>query len=195
MRIEAFVVAGLVGRAGSTKGTYRSVLRSLGGSSRPVRATPFSGSAAKAPYSAQERAELWSVAAAQRSGWRRGSALMLLALGLGAGLRAGELAAAVGDDVMVKPRGVTVRVGGAAGRPVPISGPYAKAIAQQAEQAGPGYLFCPGGADRSYKNFVNNFCYSLDADPAAPGLSSGRPVPVSSVTTWRRGRLCGNCSI
>ena len=48
--VEAFVARGLAGRAASTKGTYRSVLRSLGGSSRPVRATPFSGSGAKAPY-------------------------------------------------------------------------------------------------------------------------------------------------
>ncbi len=174
--VEAFVVGGLVGRAASTKGTYRSVLRSLGGSTRPARATPFSGSPAKTPYSAQERAELWSVATSQRRRWRRWSALMLLALGLGAGLRAGELAAAVGDDVMAKPRGsVTVRVGGGGGRTVPVNDVYAKAaIAQQAEQAGPGYLFCPGGADRSYKNFVNNFCYSLEADPAAPRLSSGR---------------------
>ena len=45
---------------------------------------------------------------------------------------------------------------------------YAKTLAQQAKDAGPGYLFCPGGADRSYKNFVNNFCYGLVADPAAP---------------------------
>ena len=165
--------AGLAGRAASTKGTYRSVLRSLGGSTRPARATPFSGSGAKAPYSAQERAELWSVAASQRSAWRRGSALVLLALGIGAGLRAGELAAAVGDDVMDKPRGVRAG-GGAGGRTVPVSDVYAKTVAQQAKQAGPGYLFCPGGADRSYKNFVNNFCYSLEADPAGPRLSSGR---------------------
>jgi integrase len=172
--VEAFVVGGLAGRAASTKGTYRSVLRSLGGSSRPARATPFSGSAAKAPYSAQERAGLWSVAASQRSQWRQGSAFMLLALGIGAGLRAGELAAAVGDDVTDKPRGVPVRVDGAGGRTVPVSGVYAKTLTQQAKQAGPGYLFCPGGAERAYRNFVNNFCYGLVADPAGPRFSSGR---------------------
>ena len=127
--VEAFVVAGLAGRAASTKGTYRSVLRAMAGAGRPAPATPFSGSPAKAPYSAQQRAELWSVAASQRSGWRRGSALMLLALGIGAGLRAGELAAAVGDDVTDKPRGVSVRVGGAGGRTVPVSDVYAKTLA------------------------------------------------------------------
>jgi hypothetical protein len=65
-----------------------------------------------------------------------------------------------------------VRVG--PGRVVPVPGPYAKAVAELAKQAGPGYLFCPGGADRAYKNFVNNFSHTLEADPAAPRLSSGR---------------------
>lgn len=169
--LEAFCRLGLAGRASSTKGTYRSVLRSLGGPGRPVPATPFSGSPAKTPYSARERAELLSVAASQRSHQRRSSAIALLALGIGAGLRAGELAAAVGDDVMTERGGVSVQVGG---RAVPVSGPYTKILTQQAKAAGPSYLFCPGGAERSYKNFVNNFCYGLVADPAAPRFSSGR---------------------
>lgn len=169
---EAFVVAGLAGRATSTKGTYRWVLRSLGGSARPARATPFSGSPAKAPYSGRERQELFAIAASQRQAWRRRSALALLALGIGAGLRAGELAAAVGDDVVRRPSGVVVRV--SAGRAVPVTAPYSKTVARLAKEAGPGYLFCPGGADRGYKNFVNNFGYTLNADPAAPKLSCGR---------------------
>jgi integrase len=170
--VEAFVVAGLGGRASSTKGTYRSVLRSLEGSPLPARATPFPGSPAQAPYSGRETQELLAIAAAQRQAWRRRSALALLAFGMGAGLRAGELAAAIGDDVVRRPAGVVVRV--SAGRAVPVRAPYAKTAAQLAKEAGPGYLFCPGGADRGYKNFVNNFCYTLEADPAAPRLSSGR---------------------
>jgi integrase len=171
---EAFVVAGLPGRAPSTKGTYRSVLRSLGGSGRPGLATPFRGSPARAPYTAQERAELWAVAGAQRSVWRRGSALAALALGIGAGLRAGELAAATGDDVIAGRSEVAVRAGGDDGRVVPVLGQYATTLVGLAKDAGAGHLFCPGGADRSYRNFVNNFCYTLEADPAAPPLSSGR---------------------
>ncbi|HXW80103.1 MAG TPA: hypothetical protein VEJ84_11435, partial [Acidimicrobiales bacterium] len=98
--VEASVVAGLPGRAGSTKGTYRSVLRSLGASARPRLATPFPGSPAKAPYSSKERDELFAIATSRRQARRRRSALALLALGTGAGLRAGELAAATGDDVI-----------------------------------------------------------------------------------------------
>ncbi len=191
--VEAFVVAGLAGRAASTKGTYRSVLRSLGGSARPARATPFSGSPAKAPYSGKEREELFAIAACQRQAWRRRSALALLALGIGAGLRAGELAAAVGDDVLRQAEGVAVRVGRRARRAC--HGAYAKTVAQLAKQAGPGYLFCPGGADRAYKNFVNNFSCTLEADPAAPRLSCGRARSVSSATTWRSAHLCGGCFI
>src|ERR1039458_8300017 len=67
--IEAFCVAGLRGRAASTRGTYRSVLYALAGevSGPPsCRATPFSGAKAPAPYPRDERAGLISVARAQR---------------------------------------------------------------------------------------------------------------------------------
>ena len=194
--VEAFVAGGLAGRAASTKGTYRSVLRALGGSSRPASATPFSGSAAKAPYSAQERAELWSVATSQRSEWRRGSALMLLALGIGAGLRAGELAAAVGDDVTDEPRGVSVRVGGAGGRTVPVNDVYAKTLALQAKHVGPGYLFCPGGTPSGpTRTSSTTSATAWRLTPPPRGFLLGVAVPVSSATTWRRGHLCGNCFI
>jgi integrase len=171
---EAFVVVGLAGRATSTKGTYRSVLRLLGGAARPVAATPFSASPARAPYSLEERAELFALAASQRQAWRRASALAALVLGIGGGLRAGELAAATGDDVIADHSGVAVRVGTGGGRVVPVGGAYSPALAALAKDARASYLFCPGGADRAYKNFVNNFCYTMEADPAAPRLSSGR---------------------
>ncbi len=35
-------------------------------------------------------------------------------------------------------------------------------------------MFCPGPADRAYKNFVNVFAARLARDPAAPRLSAGR---------------------
>ena len=67
--IEAFCVAGLAGRAPSTRGTYRSALYRLAGAAHGPpgqRATPFPGARAPAPYSPAERAELAALAAAQR---------------------------------------------------------------------------------------------------------------------------------
>src|SRR6516225_10178888 len=74
--IEAFCVAGLPGRACSTRGTYRSALYRL---AAPVhgapgrRGTPFAGAKAAAPYSPAGRAELAAMAAAQRDPARRAS--------------------------------------------------------------------------------------------------------------------------
>jgi hypothetical protein len=36
------------------------------------------------------------------------------------------------------------------------------------------FVFCPGPADRSYKNFVTVFAARLAAGPGAPRLSAGR---------------------
>ena len=175
--IEAFCVAGLPGRASSTRGTYRSALYRL---ARPVhgepgqRATPFAGARAPAPYLPAERAELAAVAAAQRDPAKRASALAVVVFGIGAGLRPGELVALRGGDVTRHGRRVAVRVSGPAGRVVPVTPAYAGRAAGLAAGAGDGYLFRPGPADRGYKNFVTNFARTLTADPAAPRLSLGR---------------------
>jgi hypothetical protein len=77
--IEAFCVAGLAGRACSTRGTYRSALYRLAVAAcgpPGQRPAPFPGSRAPAPYSPAERAELAALAAAQRDAARRSSALV-----------------------------------------------------------------------------------------------------------------------
>ncbi len=175
--IEAFCVAGLRGRACSTRGTYRSALYRL---ARPVhgepgqRATPFAGASAPAPYSPAERAGLAAMAAAQRDPARRASALAVVVFGIGAGLRPGELAALRGSDVTRHGRRVRVHVSGPAARVVPVTAGYARRAAGLAAAAGNGHLFRPGPADRGYKNFVTNFARTLTADPAAPRLTLSR---------------------
>ena len=47
-------------------------------------------------------------------------------------------------------------------------------LAELARRAGGGFVFRPGPAGRSYKNFVTNFARGLAADPAAPRLSMRR---------------------
>ena len=175
--IEAFCVAGLPGRACSTRGTYRSALYRL---AMPVhgepgqRATPFAGARAPAPYSPAGRAELAVIAAAQRDPARRASALAVVVFGVGAGLRPGELVALRGSDVARHGRRVAVHVSGPAARVVPVTPAYAGRAARLAAGAGDGHLFRPGPADRGYKNFVTNFARTLAADPAAPRLTLGR---------------------
>jgi len=175
--IEAFCVAGLAGRASSTRGTYRSALYRL---AMPVhgepgqRATPFAGAKAPPPYSPAERAELAALAAAQRDPAKRSSALAVVVSGIGAGLRPAELVSLRDGDVSRRGRQVTVRVSGPAARAVPVTADYAGRAAGLARGAGNAHLFRPGPADRGYKNFVTNFARTLAADPAAPRLRPGR---------------------
>ena len=175
--IEAFCVAGLPGRACSTRGTYRSALYRLAvqvHGEPGLRATPFAGADAPPPYAPAERAELAAVAAAQRDPARRASALAMVVFGIGAGLRPGELAALRGSDVACRGRGVRIGVGGPAARVVPVTPAYAGRAAGLARGAGDGHLFRPGPADRRYKNFVTNFARTLAADPGAPRLGMSR---------------------
>ena len=198
--IEAFCVTGLAGRACSTRGTYRSALYRLAEAAHGPpgqRATPFPGARAPAPYSPAERAELAAVAAAQRDPGNRSSALALVVFGIGAGLRPGELVALRGSGITRHGRQVVVHVSGPAARLVPVTPDYAGRARGLARRAGSDFVFRPGPADRSYKNFVSSFTRGLAADPAAPGLSmrrarsaficrhlaAGTPVPVLLAVT------------
>ncbi len=175
--IEAFCVAGLAGRAPATRGTYRSALYRLAvvvNGPPGLRPTPFAGAKAPAPYSPAERAELAALAAAQRGPARCCSALAVVVLGIGAGLRPGELVALRGSDAARHGRQVVVYVSGPAARVVPVTAGYAGRTWELARRAGSGHVFRPGPADRGYKNFITNFARGLAADPAAPALSMGR---------------------
>jgi integrase len=198
--IEAFCVAGLAGRASSTRGTYRSALYRLAAvvhGEPGQRPTPLAGAKAPPPYSPAERAELTGIAAAQRDPPKRASALAVVVFGIGAGLRPGELVDLRGGDVARHGRQVVVAVSGPAARVVPVTADYAGRAWQLARRAGSGFVFRPGPADRSYKNFVSNFTGGLAADPAAARLSlrrarssfichhlaAGTPVPVLLAVT------------
>ncbi len=176
--IEAFCVAGLAGRASSTRGTYRSVLYQLAAPvhGKPAcRATPFAGARAPAPYSPAERAELAAIARAQRGPAMRASALAMVVFGIGAGLRPGELAGLRGCHVTRRGGQVVAEVSaGPVPRTVPVAARYAGRALDLARGAGDGFVFRPGPADRDYKNFVNVFAAHLAGDPAAPRLLAGR---------------------
>jgi integrase len=169
--LAAFVDKGLKGRAASTRGTYRSVLRSVAGSSGVRAGLPFSASPAPAPYGPDERSELFALAMAQPKAWRRHSALVLMALGIGAGLRAGEIALAEKHDVLGRIRSLRVSVGA---RTVRVHPDYAALLAELTKRSDGTFLFHRQRVDRTYYNFVNDFCRQLVCDPAAPKLSANR---------------------
>lgn len=175
--IEAFCVAGLAGRASSTRGTYRSALYRLAEAMHGPpgqRPTPFPGAKPPPPYSPAERAELAGLAAAQRDPVQRASVLAMVVFGAGAGLRPGELVALRGSDVTRRGRQVVVCVRGPAARVVPVTPDYARRAWELARCAGRDFVFRPGPADRGYKNFVSNFTRDLAGDPAVPRLSLRR---------------------
>jgi integrase len=172
--IEAYCAQGLATREPSTKGTYRSVLRKASGERPPTRAPRYAGSRARPPYSATERAELLSIAFAQRSSWRRHSALGIIGLGLGGGLRTSEIVAARGVDVTVVSGGVAIAGRGDLARIVEVRGDLAAVLRQLGESVGEAHLFHPETAERTYANFVNDFCRHVVRDPASPGLSVAR---------------------
>ena len=169
--VAAFVDKGLKDRAPSTRGTYRSVLRRVAGSSGVQAGAPFSAAPAPAPYGPEERSELAAIAMAQPKVWRRHGALMLLALGIGAGMRAGEIALAEKDDIVGRTRSLRVNVGD---RTVRVQPDCAALLAELVRQADGPFLFHRQAVDRSYYNFVNDFCRLLVCDPAAPKLSANR---------------------
>jgi integrase len=187
--IEAFCVAGLPGRAASTRGTYRSVLYALAGKVHGPpsgRATPFAGAKAPPSYGREERADLIAVASAQRSPAKRASALAMIWFGIGAGLRPGELAALRGTHVGQAGGRVVTRVTGPLPRTVPVTGRYGPLAAELARGAGDGFVFRPGGAARGYKNFVTGFAGRLAAWPPARrrrGCRWAGAGPLSSATT------------
>jgi integrase len=115
-----------------------------------------------------------AVVMAQPRSWRRQSALALLALGLGTGLRSGEIVAARRTDVLWRAGALGISVGGATPRTVTARPPYAELLAQVSRDAPGNHLFHPQEAERSYRNFVNDFCRQLVCDPAAPKLSANR---------------------
>ena len=168
----AFVDQGLKNRAPSTRGTYRSVLRQMAGPSDVQAGAPFSASPAPAPYRPDERSELWAMAMAQPKAWRRHSALMLLALGIGAGLRPGEITLATTADVVGRTGSLRVSVSGA--RTVRVQPDYAAPARCAGQKDRRHLLFHRQAVDRSYYNFVNDFCRQLVCDPAAPKLSANR---------------------
>jgi integrase len=89
-------------------------------------------------------------------------------------MRAREIVAARRSDVLFSSLGVEIHVSGELSRVVSVKGEAAHVLRRLCRGEGAEHLFHPEQADRSYPNFVNDFCRNVVADPCAPKLSVAR---------------------
>jgi hypothetical protein len=126
----------------------------------------------RGPYS---KAEVAALAA-----WRRGLSTeryrinvgVMLAFGLGAGLRSQELSDLVGFDVTSGDGGVVVHVGDGASRDIPVVDRWADQVVAHARRAGRGPIFVPGGNGIHRRQVANFIARCPKGD--APGLAMDR---------------------
>lgn len=164
--------------AQSSLGTYRWVL-TLGSDCRI--GLSFLGSKGAMPYSALERSELVSIASSQKKLWRRSSALVMIAVSIGAGARSGELRYLRAEDLDKKRSSMKI-----AGRMVPIKAPWSDILFSIEREKGE-YLFHPGALRRSSKNFINDFASALTKDPGSPRFQMARARSSFVCDRWNEG--------
>ncbi len=145
---------------------------------RPGRRSTVLGTSGPAAAStpADEDA-LLSWADALRTPAMRLDVLVLLCLGLGAGLTTAETTAALGPDVVQHDGAVvTATVAGQRARLVPVRARYGPLLLDLAEQAGTGPLFRPDAEGRGGRNGVSNLVARARSgcDPRLPVLSPQR---------------------
>ena len=123
----------------------------------PVRLAVLGPADPSQPYSEQEIAKMCSWAAGQHTDGRRGNAMILLALGLGAGLSASEIGNLQREDIRVNSHGVTARVESGRVRIVPVVEEWESSVAARAAELTEGaFLFRPGHT-KFYPNLISNF--------------------------------------
>jgi len=175
--IEQFVNVGCARLKKGTRANYRSQLRSvgeqvLGGPLYPPRGVPQRTSDPVEPYSADEVAALVGWANGLPTEHMRHNVKVLLALGLGAGLKSEEVKVAVGSDIVSDDDGVVITTCRDPSRLVPVTRRWEDDIRTLADAAGHHPLFRPNRASVQ-RNDVTHF---IDACPRsdAPRLNTHR---------------------
>lgn len=184
--IERFIAGGLPHYAPASRGNRRSMLLRmsevlLGDMARRTKLAPLPASSASVPYTPDEVRELrtWVRLA---SGARRNNAMVLVALGLGAGLSAGEVVGVARKDIVREGRSVLVHVGGARPRTVAVDEAWAVDLLKAVQDAKPtDWVFCHGRVSAG-KNLVTNFVAKTETRGLAPNSQRMR-------ATWIVGHL------
>jgi hypothetical protein len=163
LQVEDFIVNANRRWSPATKGTVRSMLlrvcEALGDTDASTPLTPFPKSSPLDPYSATEvdRFRFW--AASQGTAARRHSTKVLVALGFGAGLSAGEIGRVRSDDVIIDEAGMLVSVDGGhrGGRAVPLLAEWENLLAEVLANLDSGRLLFRPERTRYSKNVVTEF--------------------------------------
>nr|MBA2529340.1 hypothetical protein [Euzebyales bacterium] len=176
--VRRWSVVGLAGLSAGTAANYRSRLARIAAAVQPGRRPTVLGASGPAEvYTSREEDALVSWGEAQRTPAMRRDVLVLLCLGLGAGLGTAETVAARGADVVLHDGGVvTVTVAGQRARLVPVRARYAPLLLALASGAGDGLLFRPDAPSRGGRNGVSNLVARARSgcDPRLPVLSPQR---------------------
>lgn len=117
-----------------------------------------------APYSEEEQAALLEWARKRKRTKRCDDAMMLLALGFGAGLSAQEVMGVRAGDIVIIDDVVLVRVAEGRVRTVPVLKKWEKALIRRAAELNASdYVFKPGRTGAG-KNLISNFVATAKAD-------------------------------
>jgi len=171
--IERFIRERVGHLSSGTQTNYRSQLRAVGkaviGSTLYPPTTIVPRSEQRLPYTASEVSGLVSWSAGRASESMRRNTLVLLAMGLGAGLTSQEMTRLTGDDVFADEDGVVIRVIAQKQREIPVLRRWEDHIAAFAREAGPRPVLLPTRT-KILKHSISNFLERCSPN-GAPGFS------------------------
>lgn len=145
----------------------------LGDKARRVRLAPLPPSTASAPYSKDELAELRAWARLS-TGARRKTANVLIALGVGAGLSAGEVVGVTRRDIVADGSKAMVTVRGTRPRVVLMERAWAETLLRAVVDLEPGDWVFGNGRATAGKNLVTNFIAKTTTAGLAPNTQRMR---------------------
>jgi hypothetical protein len=177
--IEQFIQHGCTHLNGRTRATYRSALLRVGEHCagwqvvRPNQGLPIGAGDPQAPYSRDEFAAVLAAVSGRRTAFQRHNGQVLIALGRGAGLAAGDITALAGTDIEVRSREIVViHVAGPNPRQVPVLARWAEEVGRLGVLAGHHPVFRPDRMEIK-RNDIARFCDRL-VWRDAPRLSVNR---------------------
>jgi hypothetical protein len=192
LRVEEFTVHSERRWSPVTRANHRSqllrVCEALNGPDSGCRLSPLPKSDPQAPYTATEISSMRHWAQTQTTSTKRRDAAVLLALGLGAGLAAGEMGMVMTDDVHHDEYGVLVEVGGKRPRSVPVRAEWETTLVDAVDALGSGRLLFRTNRTGPSRNLVTDF--TAKCSPHVPGVSSQRLRG-----TWITGHLAARTPV